>query len=579
MYRLCLLGCVLFVAACGEKAPDEGAIRVSVTYGTFKPACVRVEAKDAQGHQEATDIPATGFKAPQKSEVLVAVRRMADWDTAMSITVSSYAEAAGNRCSGAAVETFSSASLTVVPKEYTRFDVALKAVDADGDGSPTGIEWAGVSDCDDKRSDMHPGAVETCTGTEDLNCNKRVGCQEEGCVSQVCDDGNPCTESDRCAGTGLSGLCMGTDRTCSQIATCMETSGTCNKATGACEFKPQVAGASCVDAQTCTINDSCNGSGACISGTPTPCPTRACFLPATSGCVANNDCSYSLDPAQVNTACVNPANQRSGWCRGGDGACSAFPYRPSNFDPDAVDPADIAALTTTGEVTFNTDTLTWDQDNRVTNRDRLKPRAITAQSGNLQVVLFPVSSLTLGGALRFTGSRPIILAVYGDANPGQNILANGRFNGPTLRGAGGNHGQCGSSTGATGTVVSGEAEGGGGGGHATAGAAGGVGFSGGTARSGGDPQNSDPLLLLGGCAGGDGGGTGNMAGGQGGAGGGAFQLSVARTLTLQKALSVSGGGGAGGQANRNSGAGGGGGGGSGGRLIVEAFAVNLESDA
>ncbi|NOK39722.1 hypothetical protein HMI49_41825, partial [Corallococcus exercitus] len=543
MHRLCLLGCVLLLAACGEKAPDEGAIRVSVKYDTFKPACVRVEAKDSKGHQETTDIPSSQFKNTEKNEVLVAVRRKADWDATLSVTASSFAEFTGSQCSGEAVERFTNASLTVVPKEFTRFDVTLKAVDGDGDGSPVlaGVEPAGFFDCDDKRADIHPGASETCAGTEDLNCNKRFGCQEQDCVDKACDDGNACTVSDRCAGSGLTAQCVGTERSCTQSATCMQSSGTCNKATGACEFKPQVAGSACVDSQTCTINDTCDGNGTCLGGMPTPCPTKTCFRPATSGCTANNDCSYAPDPAQVNLACVNPLNQRAGWCRGGDGACSAFPYRPSNFDPDAVDPADIAALTTSGEVTFNTDTLAWDPENRVTNRTSLKPRVVTTQNGGLQAVLLPVSALTLGGPLRFTGALPIILAVYGDANPGQPILANGRFlNGPTLRGAGGNHGQCGSSTGATGSVTGGEAEGGGGGGSATAGAAGGTGFSpGGTARAGGDPQNNDPLLLLGGCAGGNGGGTGNMAGGQGGAGGGAFQLSVARTLTLQKALSVS----------------------------------------
>ncbi|MFP2902501.1 hypothetical protein, partial [Corallococcus sp. 4LFB] len=571
---------MLLLAACGEKAPDEGAIRVSVKYGSFRPACLRVEAKDANGHSDRTDILSSQFKNADKREVLVAVRRKADWDTALSVTVSSYVTALGNSCSGDAVETFPSASLTVIPKEFTRLDVTLKAVDEDGDGSPTGVEWAGVSDCDDKRADAHPGAEETCTGTEDLNCNKRFGCQEQDCVDRACDDGNPCTESDRCSGSGSMAQCKGTERSCTQSKACIQSTGTCNTATGACEFRPQAAGSTCTDSQTCTVNDTCDGNGTCVSGAPSLCPLKTCFLPATSGCAANNDCSYAPDPAQVNTACVNPLNQRAGWCRGGDGACSAFPYRPSNFDPDAVDPADIAALTTSGEVTFNTDTLTWDQDNRVTNRTSLKPRVITTLNGGLQAVLFPVSALTLGGPLRFTGSLPIILAVYGDANPGQPILANGRFNGATLRGAGGNHALCGSSTGVTGTVTEREAEGGGGGGNATAGAAGGIGFTpGGTARAGGDPQNNDPLLLLGGCAGGNGGGTGNMAGGQGGAGGGAFQLSVARTLTLQKALSVSGGGGAGGQANKNSGAGGGGGGGSGGRLVVEAYAVNLMSDA
>jgi hypothetical protein len=578
MYRLCLLTCAVLLSSCGEKAPEEGALRVTVAYDSYTPACVRVEVKDASGHSGKTDIPASQFKTPDTREVRVAVRRQADWDTSLTVTVSSYASTSGSACDGPFVEKHVGGPLPIVPREFTPFDAKLNATDRDEDGWPGGVEWEGGADCDDDNARVHPKAEESCDGNTDYNCNKLVGCQETGCATQACDDGNACTLDDRCSGTGALARCAGTPRSCTSAVMCQES--TCNQATGQCELKPMMVGAACMDSDACTMNDICNGQGTCLSGPIPPCPERACFA-ATGGCVGNGTCAYTVDPTKVNTACTDATRQRQGFCRQGDGACTAFPYKPTNFDPEAVDPADIVDLITTGEVTFNTDTRTWDMDNRVTTSARLKPRVITTDVGGVQAVLLPVSALNLGGTLRFAGSLPIILAVYGDANPSQYIQANSRVvDNIPIRGAGGDHGTCGAATGARGNVTSGEGEGGGGGGHATAGAGGGTGYSGGSSPGGGNAQGvSAPFHLLGGCAGGNGGGTGQMAGGTGGPGGGALQISVARTLTLQTGFSTSGSGGIGGLGKSNVGAGGGGGGGSGGRLVVEAFQLNVGNGA
>ena len=51
-------------------------------------------------------------------------------------------------------------------------------VDADCDGTPATVNGQ-VFDCDDHDPNVHPGAVEACGSTKDLNCNGTVG---EGCV-------------------------------------------------------------------------------------------------------------------------------------------------------------------------------------------------------------------------------------------------------------------------------------------------------------------------------------------------------------------------------------------------------------
>jgi hypothetical protein len=81
----------------------------------------------------------------------------------------------------------------------------LWGVDADADGysaaAPT-FACAGADgeravtealDCDDARSEAHPGAVEDCVGVGDEDCSGLEGCADPSCVgracTEVCDDG------------------------------------------------------------------------------------------------------------------------------------------------------------------------------------------------------------------------------------------------------------------------------------------------------------------------------------------------------------------------------------------------------
>ncbi|RUO87718.1 hypothetical protein D7Y11_39150, partial [Corallococcus sp. AB018] len=493
MYRLCLLGCVVFLAACGEKAPDEGAIRVSVTYGTFKPACVRVEAKDAQGHQEATDIPAGQFKNPDKKEVLVAVRRKADWDTTLSVTVSSYVEPG---CTGEAVETFTNASLNVVPKEFTPYNVTLEAVDLDGDGSPSpaGLKWAGISDCDDTRDDVHPGAEEKCDTAIDFDCDGKKACADTKCAQKTCTDGDLCNMAKKCIGVGASALCGGGTPKCTQgagqcqatvtceastgqciegnvvvgttcdtgnpcmlngrctagkqcvgdpkacttpmNAQCQESTGTCNPTNGGCEYAPKPVSASCVDGDVCHAPGFCDGAGTC-NGTPTPCPSRECTTVA--GCTANNSCIYAGDPAQFDLPCSQDESGTPRVCSA-SGQCVAFPYTPTNFNPNVIPGGDIGELRTTGPVVFDTETQTWTpQANGGPDTTAFSVHPLPQTGGAPEILLIPVRTLALGGELRIVGTRPVILAVYGDATLSHDILASGRIvNGAPVPGAGGN---------------------------------------------------------------------------------------------------------------------------------------------
>ncbi|SEL76884.1 hypothetical protein SAMN05444354_108169 [Stigmatella aurantiaca] len=623
MYRACVLGLFLSLVACKEKAPGEGAIRVSVKYGTYVPACLRVSARDAQGHEARTDIPREKFQNPEAREVRVAVFRKPEWDRELSLEVSSYRAASGQECAGDLVEKRTSAAPIPVPRgEFAIFDAVLEAQDQDGD-SFIALPGLAQADCDDVRKDVYPGAPEQCSVNVDFDCDGLKGCQDAKCVDKACDDGNACTTGDQCNGAlcqgqavqcqkptgvcftgavcnpttgqcdnvlappetvcndqdpctvndtcGPQGQCSGQSKSCNAPPTaCFEASGTCDAVSGECRYPSKPAATECSDEDACTVNDQCNGNGMC-GGLATPCqPSSTCFR-ITSGCVALGNCTEAVDPAKVNTACQK-GNGQSGVCRVSDGACSSFPYVPSNFDPDTIPDANIGTLTTSGAVTFDSTPGAmnpWEPPGRVTASP---PITVIAQAnGAPDAVVLAVRSVNLGGDLKLVGTRPVILAVYGDATLNHHILANsvlGASSGP------GSNQACGARQGVDGTL-SGEGGGGGGGGGATAGASGGKGYSSGATGGGAGSQSpSVRVPLVGGCPGGKGGGTGGL----GGTGGGAIQISVSGTLTVGKKVTASGGAGVGGNASTSA-AGGGGGGGSGGQVTLEALRLVLSNSA
>ncbi|WP_395837723.1 putative metal-binding motif-containing protein [Cystobacter fuscus] len=581
--------------ACREKAPPEGAVRVTVNYGSFRPACLRVVARDAQGQEGRTDILQNQFKDPDARKLLVAVFRKAEWGRELTLEVSSFEGSEGEACSGEPVEQLSSEPIPVPPGEFAQFEATLRAKDEDGDAFAAREEGVMGQDCNDGNAEVYPGAAERCSVAVDYDCNGFKGCQDSRCQQSACDDGNPCTMGDRCEGSGVSAQCKGQavqcekpagacvlGATCSQATgqcvvarkqcaaptnACLE-AGVCNDATGNCDYAPKQASVSCDDKQTCTTGDVCNGAGVC-QGTQTPCtPSSNCFV-VTGGCQGAGNCTEAPDPNKVNATCALAGGTENGVCRATDGKCSRFPYAPSNFDPDAVPKASIIPLNITCDVTFNSEDLSWTPVTCVSN----PPAPIGLTQGN-GMVLFAVSNLNLNGELRLVGSRPVILAVYGDASLNYNILANAQG---TVPGAGGSLAQaCETRRGRGGVSSNSVGSGGGGAGGGTAGAAGGNGSTSGSTRGDGGSAGGNVFApLAGGCPGGSGGG--DSEGGEGGAGGGSVQISVAGTLNVSKQVSASGGGGRGGKTTAGGVVGGGGGGGSGGQVLLEAHQLNLNA--
>jgi hypothetical protein len=221
-----------------------------------------------------------------------------------------------------------------------------------------------------------------------------------------------------------------------------------------------------------------------------------------------------------------------------------------------------------GVSTFDSTTLTfgnWCGQN-------LPAPVVRTQAGGPEIVVLAARHFTIaaGATLRLTGSRPVVLAVFGNATVAGTVDANASGATP---GAGGNATCTATRKGGEGTgSASGGASGGGGGGFGTAGAAGGDGGQG-VPGVAGVAGGTVPLVpLVGGCPGGLGGGCATNLGG---AGGGSIQFSVAGTLSISGTVRANGGIGVAGCASE----GGGGGGGSGGGILLEGSTVTSSASA
>ena len=423
-----------------------------------------------------------------------------------------------------------------------------------------------------------PGACFSPTGT----CNAADG----GCIypqlnaGTTCDDGSPCTLSDKC---NASGACVGTAKACNTPGgnPCIASQGSCIEADGGCAYPSLDAGTPCSDGNDCSHTDQCN-TGTC-SGTAYTCPApNECQQPG-NACAGDGGCLYTVDTSKNGQSCTLGSGV-SGTCVTGLGKCSSFPYVPSNFDPDALSPTQISSLPLVifkCSATFDSTHQTWSLEDGCSEAPAAPNMRLHQQPGGPQVVILSMKQLDIesGKTLTLVGDKPVIFAVYGNSTLTGRILANATSQTP---GIGGNTG-CGTQAGQDGVLASGEVGGGGGGGggHANTGASGGRGSS--NASSGGPgglAVTGTPALvpLIGGCPGGRGGTNRSGTVGLGGAGGGAVQLSVSGTLQVKDVVTVSGGGGKGGEGTADEAAGAGGGG-SGGGLLLEANSLDIASSA
>ncbi len=152
----------------------------------------------------------------------------------------------------------------------------------------------GCCNTNDECADADPCTIDTCNPVShtcgnvpageccvDADCNDSNVCTDDTCDTGTnacghtfntdpCNDGNPGTGNDVCAG----GVCAGSDLcagvTCTALDQC-HVPGVCDPQTGICTPSPAAPdGTGCSDGNACTATDMCQ-SGACAPGAPLDC--------------------------------------------------------------------------------------------------------------------------------------------------------------------------------------------------------------------------------------------------------------------------------------------------------------------
>ncbi|MEO7328350.1 MAG: hypothetical protein ABI193_07215, partial [Minicystis sp.] len=126
-----------------------------------------------------------------------------------------------------------------------------------------------------------------CVGGNLVACQPLDGCHAAGACNpvngvcsnplkidgSVCNDNNPCTQTDVCT----AGMCNGMAVACQPLDGC-HAAGVCNLGNGVCTNPLKADGSACSDNNSCTQTDTCQ-SGVCVGNMPVMCPPAdACHV-------------------------------------------------------------------------------------------------------------------------------------------------------------------------------------------------------------------------------------------------------------------------------------------------------------
>lgn len=157
-------------------------------------------------------------------------------------------------------------------------------------------------------------------------CNACSRIAADQCVDGACQcgEGTPCPagyacEAGACMPLGEGESCMNSESCQSPPGQCYEEQGTCGD-DGKCSYAPKSSTASCDDGVRCTVNDTCDGAGACVAGAPKVCnspPNGQCWDGAGSCNEATGACVYTQKPVDTfcgGSACTTGTCNSSGAC-------------------------------------------------------------------------------------------------------------------------------------------------------------------------------------------------------------------------------------------------------------------------
>ncbi len=154
-----------------------------------------------------------------------------------------------------------------------------------------------------------PGTVITCEDNDVCTnnlCDTASGCYYPPLTGAVCDDGNACTTTDKCA----AGVCAGVGLNCDDKNPC--TTDSCVVGSGCLHVNNTLA---CSDGSLCTVGDVCVG-GTCQAGsTALNCDdSNVC---TDDGCNATTGCTHAFNtaPCSDGSTCTSGDACQSGVCK------------------------------------------------------------------------------------------------------------------------------------------------------------------------------------------------------------------------------------------------------------------------
>ncbi|MCO4763558.1 MAG: hypothetical protein KC502_18755 [Myxococcales bacterium] len=187
------------------------------------------------------------------------------------------------------------------------------------DGLPCTADTCGNGSCTHVPSKGWCAIAGTCykdgtktSGKACMGCNSGIKATDwSGLTGDVCDDGDPCTGADACA----SGVCKGDkSKACNDDNVC--TADSCGAKGGCLHIAQQ---GKCEDGNPCTQKDSCAG-GKCVAGPPMTCLTtpkdeavcqvNVC-LPTAGGCSKVSSCG-ALHACVAGLCLTQPAGKPPG---------------------------------------------------------------------------------------------------------------------------------------------------------------------------------------------------------------------------------------------------------------------------
>jgi len=177
-----------------------------------------------------------------------------------------------------------------------------------------------------------PGDLKDCNDenlcTEDI-CNPADG----SCTNPAIPDGGSCDDLDLCT-TGdqcLGGVCSGEAVTCTEAEQCFVNPGTCDQATGQCQYDFAADTVACDDNNPNTGGDHCDGAGHCVGADCTCSGVNACC----DGCLPLNEGGSCADDGLTCTGetcqagfCEHPLAE--GFCLIGSSCVAAGTPNPAN---------------------------------------------------------------------------------------------------------------------------------------------------------------------------------------------------------------------------------------------------------